>query len=362
MSEPSLNLTDLRAALERANHPRRMAETSMTTLDETQRRHRLGVVVEPGVTAEAVRAGFAAAAAAATAATADAIGAPTSFDLRSVNGVNYPTGVRDQGNCGSCVAFGVVGAMESVARYTLGRPTLAVDLSEAHLFYGHGGTVGVTCDTGWFPEPASNFAQNPGITFEDYYPYVARQPGTVNAAWPDHRANITGWHSVTNDPAGTNAAISSRGAITACLYVFQDFFGYSGGIYRHVTGALAGGHCVTLIGYDDAAGCWIGKNSWGTGWGEAGFFRIAYGQCSIESWHNVAVDGVRFRTWWADQKIRGLWTGDADANVWAYGDQRGWLHIDSGVGATSLGMLHTLEAAKAGDHMVGLFEDSSNIT
>jgi C1A family cysteine protease len=44
------------------------------------------------------------------------------------------------------------------------------------------------------------------------------------------------------------------------------------------------------VGYDDPNGCWICKNSWNTTWGEQGFFRIAYGECGIESWDVCTVD------------------------------------------------------------------------
>ena len=76
--------------------------------------------------------------------------------------------------------------------------------------------------------------------------------------------------------------IASRGAVTGCFLVYDDFFAYRSGVYRHVSGALAGGHCVAIIGYDDAQSCWICKNSWGPGWGDAGFFRIAYGELTFE--------------------------------------------------------------------------------
>ncbi|HEY5013728.1 MAG TPA: C1 family peptidase, partial [Acidimicrobiia bacterium] len=93
---------------------------------------------------------------------------------------------------------------------------------------------------------------------------------------------ISGWIKPTNIPEMKNI-ISTIGPTTACFTVYEDFMHYRGGVYRHVAGNQVGGHCVCIIGYDDAVGCWIAKNSWGTNWGEHGFFRIAYGQCGIDN-------------------------------------------------------------------------------
>ena len=118
---------------------------------------------------------------------------------------------------------------------------------------------------------------------------------------------------------------------------------------------------MCLIGYDDTEGCWIAKNSWGNGWGDGGFFKIAYGECNIESYQTVGVQGVRFRTWWPDQQIVGLWSNEVDANVWAYGATRGWLKLNGASPVTSHAMLFELAAAKAGNRQVGLFEHESAI-
>jgi hypothetical protein len=44
-------------------------------------------------------------------------------------------------------------------------------------------------------------------------------------------------------------------------------------------------HCVILVGFDDALGCWIAKNSWGADWGPDGngYFKIGYGECFVET-------------------------------------------------------------------------------
>ena len=54
-------------------------------------------------------------------------------------------------------------------------------------------------------------------------------------------------------------------------------------IYRCTSTALE--HDVILAGYDDAGGYWIVKNSWGATWGpdSAGYFKVGYGECAIES-------------------------------------------------------------------------------
>jgi Papain family cysteine protease len=238
-----------------------------------------------------------------------------------------------------------------------------VDLSEAHLFYCHGRAAGARCDTGWWPDQALNAARDQGITFEDYYPYTAgdQNCSALNADWQNRRANVVQWQPLTSNPAAMKEHLATYGSISACLYVYQDFFSYRSGVYRHVTGDLAGGHCVTLIGFDDTQGCWIGKNSWGTGWGDAGFFRIAYGECRIESYQSGGIQGVNLRAWLPNQPIVGLWSNEHDANVWAYAASRGWLKLDGAAVSSNAAMLAELASAKAGSRPVGLFEESGSI-
>jgi len=361
--QKALDLALLRTELEKSDADWQISYTSMTALDEDEREIRLGVPPTPGIDLKALEEGRAAAAAVAEGARADSVGAPTSFDLRNVGGINYATAVRDQGGCGSCVAFGVVATMEGVARFTRRAASLPIDLSEAQLFYCHGRNAGARCNTGWWPDQALNASRDTGITFEDYYPYTAGDQACsgLNADWPNRLAKVNTWQFLNSNPAAMKEYIATYGAITACLDVYQDFFSYGSGVYRHVTGNYAGGHCVCLIGYDDTQGCWIAKNSWGPGWGDGGHFRIAYGECRIESYQTCGVTGVSVRAWLPDQQILGLWSNEYDANVWAYGATRGWLKVDGGNVTTNLAMFSELAAAKAGSRPVGLFEDNGSV-
>lgn len=52
------------------------------------------------------------------------------------------------------------------------------------------------------------------------------------------------------------------------------------GIYEHKTGWYLGGHAVRIVGYGTLNGTkyWHVANSWGTDWGENGYFKIIRGQ------------------------------------------------------------------------------------
>jgi cathepsin X len=56
---------------------------------------------------------------------------------------------------------------------------------------------------------------------------------------------------------------------------------YTGGIFKQYLPKPALNHEIAVVGYgkDEASGdeYWIGRNSWGTYWGEYGFFKVPIG-------------------------------------------------------------------------------------
>jgi C1A family cysteine protease len=293
----------------------------------------------------------------------ETIGYPASYDLRNVGGKNFITSVKDQAACGSCVAFGTVATVEGTLRFSRNDPNLAVDLSEAHLFYCHARSQGRRCsgsNGGWWVDPALDCFKNPGVADEPCYPYTGGdQECKACSNWQSRVTKVTGWHKITN-VAQMKEWLSSRGPLASCFTVYNDFFSYRSGIYRHVTGGVAGGHCISVVGYNDTQGYWICKNSWNTSWGESGFFRIAYGECGIDStmW---AIDGIE-SLWENNKKILGLWANDQNRNAWVYVDQGvGWRKISTDNDNIFLDILVQLIAAKAGNRPVNFRQEGGVI-
>jgi C1A family cysteine protease len=213
---------------------------------------------------------------------AAAPGYPASFDWRSHNSHNYVTPIKDQKQCGSCVAFGSVATVEANVRVQKNEPALAINLSEADLFFCHDGQAAPTCETGWNVNPALTVFEQYGVPDDKCFPYTDHdQPCKRCADWKKRVTKIKSFHGITS-PASMKAWLAKYGPLVTCFTVYNDFFSYHSGIYRHVSGGIAGGHCVSCVGYNDARRFWICKNSWGTAWGEHGFFCIAYGQCGID--------------------------------------------------------------------------------
>jgi C1A family cysteine protease len=368
--ESALDLRDLRLEIHRRGATWRSVDTTVAMLEESDRRVLLGVPLpEPEEREQIIAqsaslaetAGNGAGPRAASNGAGAVTGITAAFDARNVGGSSYVTPIRDQASCGSCVAFGALATLETTAAFQRGQPGLNLDLSEQQLFFVHGPATGASCSNGWWPEHAFTACRDQGVTFEDYMPYQPGGGGTVNPDWPNRLAKLTGFQTLTGNVAAIKEHIATRGAVSACFIVFQDFYSYGGGVYRQVSGSQVGGHCVSLIGFDDAQQCWIGKNSWGSGWGEQGFFRIGYGECGIESWRVHGADYVNLRMR-VNALIRGLWSNESADNAYAYLDNLGWARLAYAAPGANLSMLTELTSARLRNQPISGFHDNGQLT
>jgi C1A family cysteine protease len=214
--------------------------------------------------------------------------APANFDWRNVGGVNYVSPILDQGQCGSCVAFATIGTFETQLNITSKTSLSPWQLSPEYLFSCGGGS----CDSGWEVDSAMQFLVDSGTTDDACMPYTSGANGSdaqCSAACSNASNRVvqaTTYSQVGSSTSAVKAALQ-KGPLAATMTVYEDFMYYKSGVYKHVSGSVAGGHAVSIVGWNDADGAWIVRNSWGAGWGMNGFFEIAYGD----------VSGVGRETW-----------------------------------------------------------------
>lgn len=320
----ALELQALRSAALMSEIAWRPERTTNSGLSELRARARLGAIPPGGQAALLARQQTATARLAMAPALAAA--APPKHDWRNVAGASYLTAVKDQAGCGSCVAFGTVAVLESMVRIAAKQPGLAVNLSESYAFNCLGPDHGAyPCpDGGWWPHQALS-AMKSGVADEANFPYID-QPGCRRGTdWKSRLTRFDGFTRKTSIGA-MKTYLSTVGPMVACFTIYEDFFYYyAGGVYTYraaTAGEVIGGHCVAIVGYDDAKKCWIAKNSWGTGWGEDGYFRISYGSAGIdaEMWGiNGKITSPLIRT---DLKV--LLAGSGNVYLAARGGSGAW--------------------------------------
>jgi C1A family cysteine protease len=313
-ARPMANITDLTNSLRDIQAKWIAKDNNVLNLTDDKKKQLLGAQPPAGYTPRP--------AAAAAAAPVVATFAP-SVDWRNKNG-NFVTAVKNQGGCGSCVSFCTVAVTESMAAIEKGQ---LLDLSEAdqHFCSSHGANCG-----GWWHSTAFDQIKARGVAPESAFPYETAFPS--NNIWsspPTCKAipnrdsmvvKISGTTTITDVTSAKNY-LTDKGPLAAIIEVYDDFFGYSSGIYHYVSGTLQGLHCVTIIGYNEAQQYWICKNSWGPGWGESGFFKIAYGQCKIDTYEKIGANGIVLPApphgWYGYEALGGVISSRPNAVSWA---------------------------------------------
>lgn len=273
---------------------------------------------------------------------------PTSFDSAE----NWPNcakiigDIRDQSNCGCCWAF--AGAEAGSDRMCIStNAQKMVPLSAQDVCFNGGGFFSSGCDGGQITDPwtymksgavsggqyqgtgpfgkglCSDFSMphchHHGPQGDDPYP-AEGEPGCPSQSTPDGPTRCdAGAQAPHNDfqkdkyhyegstvtARGVQAiqqAIMAGGPMEVAFDVYGDFENYAGGIYHHVSGEMAGGHAVKMVGWgvENGVNYWKIANSWNPYWGENGYFRIKFGEGGIDS---EAVASDPSATW--------KWAGDA---------------------------------------------------
>ncbi|EFA75779.1 hypothetical protein PPL_10834 [Heterostelium album PN500] len=211
------------------------------------------------------------------------------------------TVVRDQGTCASCFAFAVVGVLEAKLSIKFDRKA---DLSEQNLLDC---TKGATCKGG-FPLNCFKYIKNRGINSEATYPYTDEQ-GECQFNSNKVAAKIKDFKLIPN---GKEFQITQSLRFAPVSISFDcnapQFMNYKKGIIKTTEcSKTKTNHAVVLVGYGTTNGVkyFKGKNSWGTGWGEKGFFRIQRGVNMCVSFLKDNIDIICFslvcKRWYNDR-------------------------------------------------------------
>merc|ERR1712086_1149245 len=231
---------------------------------------------------------------------------PTNVDWRDMNGTNFLSWNKNQHipvYCGSCWAQGTTSALADRFNIMLGDKNPTPVALDAQVIVNCG--AGGSCEGG-NPGGVYSFAYRQGIPDSSCEQYVAHDPSNFNCeaidkckdcTWPPCPANETcqdkcwaveykhyyakNYYSLRG-AAKMKADLAKYGPIACGIEVTDAFEKYTGGIYSEFKLFPQINHEISVVGYgvDAKSGeeYWIGRNSWGTYWGEGGFFRMATGR------------------------------------------------------------------------------------
>jgi len=222
---------------------------------------------------------------------------PVDWDWRNIDGIDYTTPVRNQHlphYCGSCVAFSVTSTLQDrlqafaywqklpVWPYVVLSPQFIIDCR-----------LGGDCNGGAFMFMFFEL-MHVGIMEESCNAYKAVNEQCINECmtyWERNTtltfiSNYTRWFvrdaSSVSGIDNIKAEIFHRGPVACSMDATNKFiYNYTSGIYSEFipSDKLELNHAVSIVGWNSQpTPHWIVRNSWGTQWGEDGYFRVPIGQ------------------------------------------------------------------------------------
>lgn len=243
---------------------------------------------------------------------------PTSVDLRP-----WCSPIEDQKTIGSCTAHAGVGLVEYFERRAFGKH---LDASRLFLYKVTRNLLKWTGDTGAFLRSTMYALTLFGVPPEEYYPYniadFDKEPSAFCYAFGQSYQAISYYRL---DPPGTTRSNLLTQIKTYLANGLPSMFGFT--VYSSISQAntnggkipyptpgerVLGGHAIDAVGYDDnlkikntnvggieTTGALLIRNSWGTGWGSAGYGWLPY---------KYVLDGLA-TDWWSLIKSEWIDTG-----------------------------------------------------
>jgi len=224
-----------------------------------------------------------------------AAGLPAAVNWTAAGAV---TPVKDQGQCGSCWAFAVIGAVEGAYQLSPKGGKL-ISLSEQQIVSCDkaGGNAG--CNGGEQITAMDWLAKQAGSCTEADYPYTSGKSGADGKCEKTCTEAVKIARGVELHAKNETllAAAIAMTPLSLSVDASDDSIwqSYSGGVVTAACKCNNGNcldHGVTGVGYgtDTKNGdYWLIKNSWGASWGEGGYIRLAKGaaynpggQCGVQ--------------------------------------------------------------------------------